>query len=168
MAQEISGSIKVTLRHDYKNVLQLTSVLDSLTKQVDKSFANGTGANQAQHVWHDKRTLNAGASDNLDLTSLANAFGNLTLSKVKAIFVNILTTTSNYRLNIGGASTNAWSAFVADATDKVVVGAGSPFLWVSLVDGGTVDSTHKVLKIENPSAGAVQYEIWILGNGSIA
>jgi hypothetical protein len=59
---------------DARMPLNWASVLD---------LANGTGANQANQLFHDQRSLAAGASENLDLAgSLIDAFGRVITLRV--------------------------------------------------------------------------------------
>ncbi len=53
------------------------------------TFADGTGANQANMIWADQRTLSASATEDLDLAGgLTNVFGAaLTFTKIKAIII---------------------------------------------------------------------------------
>lgn len=168
MSQTILGDISVVWNHTYVNALDLNNVTDKLAKTVKKSFTNGSGANKAQAVWTDSRSLLTTTSETLDLNALVNAFGTLSLSKVKAIMIYPTTATAGYRLLVSAGASNGWSACFGDASDVLRVDAGSPALLTSFVDGWTVDGTHKTIKIENPSGGTVAYEILILGEGTVA
>lgn len=172
MAITLSGSVKHTPTFTYVNTLDAQTVTAAVaaTTARTQSYTNGTGANQAQHVWIDERSLLTTASETLDLTALAGgAFGTITAAKVKELWIDMLTTNTGYRLLVGAAATNAFDEPFdgdAEATGKVMAGGywhtGSP------VDGMTVDSTHKSLKISNPSGGTVNYRITIVCTGSNA
>ncbi len=168
MGQTISGSLVVQYKQTYTNTLDIEAVTSSLTKSITKSFTDGTGASKAQAAWTDIRSLATTTSEDIDLTALTNAFGDLAFTSVKLLIINVLTATTGYRLLVGGASSNAWSAFVDDPSDIVHIGAGSAFVITDWIDGLDVDSTHKVLKVENPSGGTVQYEIIVLGEGAVS
>ena len=164
------ASLKIILDHAVLNALDLNSIPDALNKSYSSAYTNGTGASKAQEVWHDKRTLLTTANEELDLTALAGgAFGTYNFSKIKALVIHVNTVTSGYRLEIGGAASNAFSAFVKDPSDiDLCAASGTKILIDSPIDGATVDSTHKMLKINNPSGGTVEYEIWILGEGTVS
>lgn len=168
MGQTTTGSVEIIWNHSYTNAQDLNSVLDALKKNIKVTLANGTGANKAQHVFTDKRSLLTTVSEEIDLKTLTNAFGTLAITKIKAILINPITATTGYRLLVGGAAANAFSACFADPSDKVRVDSGSPLLLSSFVDGWTVDATHKLLKIENPSGGTFEYEILIFAEGALA
>ena len=75
----------------YSRVVRLDLGTVALPIDVQASIAldNGTGANQADKVFTDTRTVTTGATDSLDLAgSLTDAFGaTITLARVKAILV---------------------------------------------------------------------------------
>ena len=168
MGQTFTGNLDIRFRQAYTNVLDLESPISSLDEKIAKAWTNGTGSGKAQASWSDIRSILTTANEELDLTALANAFGTLTIAKVKMLIINPVTATTGYRLLVGGAAANAWSAFLADPSDIVRVDSGSPLVLTSLIDGWTVDATHKMLKIENPSGGTFEYQIIIVGEGSVA
>lgn len=170
MSQNIAGSIKCQVNHTYNNVLDLSTVADTLAKVYTDAFTDGTGANKAQIVFHDKRSLLTTTTEEIDLAGvLVNAFGVATFTKVKAILINVNTVTAGYRLMIGGAAANAFETWVGAAGDIIKIGAGGFLALSSPVDGYVVTGgTADLLKIDNPSGGTVEYDIWIIGEGSIA
>jgi len=165
-----SARMSVQVKHTYKNALDLNDVTDDLTKSYVDTLSNGTGANKAQVVFHDRRSLLTTATEELDLAgTLVNAFGVVTFTKIKEIVIKVNTVTAGYRLLVGGAASNAFETFVGAAGDIIKIGAGGILALSSPVDGYVVTAnTADLLKIDNPSGGTVEYEIWIVGEGSIA
>ena len=128
-------------------------------------FTDGTGANQADIVWMDERTLAASASEDLDLAGvLTDAFGStVTAAEVVAILVT-------------AAAGNTNSVVIGDATAPVPLFAGTNptfsvkpggFFFVAApaaaglltVGAGTTDD----LKLANSSSGtSVTYTIAVL------
>jgi hypothetical protein len=131
------------------------------------ALASGTGADQADLIYHAQRTLVASASEDLDLSGvLADPFGTtLTFARIKGLVVVAAAANTNNVL-VGGAATNAFINWVSDATDKVVVRPGAVFALFSgsatayAVTAGTGD----LLRIANSGAGSsVTYDIAIIG-----
>jgi hypothetical protein len=172
MAITLSGTLKTTPSVTYAQSLDAQTVTATVAASTvrTQSYATGTGANQAQHIWIDERSLATTTSETLDLTALAGgAFGTITAAKVKEIIVELLTTTAGYRLLVGAAASNAFDApFSGDATAVAYVGAGGHLHLSNPVDGYVVDGTHKSLKIENPSGGTASYRITVICTGSNA
>lgn len=169
-----SGKITVSFRDILKNVLDLTELTDDLNKTWTQSFASGTGADQAQIHWHDQITLNSGASLTLDLDTTAqggdqycnNGFGDCKFTKVKAVLVKLSTATAGYKLEVGGAL-NPVPLF-KDTSDIAIVQAEGFLLLTAPVDGVAVTAgTGDLLKLNNPSAGAVTFDIVLIGTGTV-
>lgn len=150
----------------------LTSALDlqtrtaplNITKSV--SLTNGTGANQANQVWADQRTIAASATDSIDLAgSLTDAFGAaLTFARVKAVLVQAASTNVN-NVNVTRPASNGAPLFLA-AGDGIPVRPGGLFLWVAPdVTGVAVTAgTGDLLDVVNSAAGSsVVYDIVVIG-----
>jgi hypothetical protein len=132
-------------------------------------FANGTGANQADLLWADERTIAASSSEDLDLAGvLTDAFGaTITAAEVVAIF-------------IFADADNTNNVVVGDATSPVpLFGGTNPTVSVKpggffcigapnaagqfSVGAGSTDD----LKIANSSSGSpVTYQIAILARSA--
>lgn len=131
------------------------------------SFANGTGANQANAGFADIRTLTASATENLDLSgALLDAFGNtLLFTKIKAMVVLAASTNTNDVL-VGGAASNGFITPFADATDVIKVKPGGLAVLVAPDANGyaVTAGTGDILKVAN-SAGStsVTYTIILIG-----
>ena len=133
------------------------------------SLTDGTGADKAQIVFADTRTLGASASEDLDLAgSLEDNFGQvLTFTKVKSILIKADDDNSE-NIVLGGASSNAFSGPFADATDKLNVEPGATHLLTAPDDGWTVtDGTGDLLAVAAGASGG-SYTIVIVGEGSAA
>jgi hypothetical protein len=170
MSNALAGTIRAIMSVNFDNALDLTTVRDALSQTFSNTFTDGTGANKAQVMWHDQRTLATTTGEDLDLAgSLSCAFGTVTFTKVKVLLVYVTTTTAGYTLQVGGAAANQMINWVVDATDKIVVGAGGMLLLTSPVDGYAVTAaTGDLLKVYNPSGGSVVYDIVVIGEGSVA
>jgi hypothetical protein len=150
-----------------------TNPLDLVTGRAPLDFAasialgSGTGANQADRVWSDSRTLAASTTEDLDLAGvLVDAFGaTITLARVKGLIIRAAAGNTN-PVVVGGAASNGFVGWVADATDKVnvrpggVLGLFAPDSAGYPVTAGTAD----LLRIGNGGAGtSVTYDIVIIG-----
>lgn len=146
--------------------LDLSTPTDALDYTQRISLTSGTGANQADMMWHDTRTLAASASENIDLAgSLTGAFGTtLTFARIKGLVVAAASGNTN-DVQVARGSSNGFTMFLA-ASDGFLVKPGGHFSWWApgatgvAVTAGTGD----ILTITN-SAGStsVTYDIVILG-----
>lgn len=138
-----------------------------VTLDYSQLLASGTGANQASNVFYDVRTITASSSENLDLAgTLTNAFGvTLTFTKIKAVIIHASSANTN-NVQVGGAASNGWVAWVADATDIVSVKPGGTLIWIApdASGGAVVAATGDILKVANSSSGtSVIYDVTIIG-----
>jgi hypothetical protein len=165
--------MSLTSRLVVSTVATLTSALDLATGTVPLALqqsielASGTGANQADRIWHDERTLTASSSENLDLAgSLADAFGTtITFARIKAIVVGAASANTN-NVQVGGAASNAFVNWVANSSDIVNVPPGAVLALIA--PGATAfpvtAGTGDILKIANSGAGTgVTYDIVLIG-----
>lgn len=143
----------------------LSTALDKLSKRASVSLTSGTGDGQANMIWHDRRTLAASATEDLDLAaSLISAFGaTLTFTKIKGIFV-IASSANTNAVRVQRAAANGVPLFLA-AEDGLDVLPGGFFAHVGPGAGVTVTAaTGDLLTITNSSSGTpVTYDIVIIG-----
>ncbi|MER5769556.1 hypothetical protein [Streptomyces sp. NPDC001985] len=146
----------------------LTVSEDKLAFRRAVHLASGTGAGKADRVYHDRRSLAASASEDLDLAGvLLDAFGTMiTFVRVKGIFVAAADTNSN-NVIIGNATSNAWSSLLG-ATGTITLRPGASIGAMAGVADATgyavTTGTADLLKIANSAAGSsVSYDIVIVG-----
>ena len=164
---DVSGSLDVPYLITATKALDLTTVRDALSWTDKTTISDGTGANQADLIWHDQRTLASGANEELDLAgSLSDAFGDtVTFAKIKAMLITNPDTAST--LKVGGAASNAWATWVANSTDIIVIRPGGRF-YIEAPDANgyaVTAGTGDKLKILHgaESSIAINYKIAILG-----
>lgn len=151
----------------------LTGTADMGTPQQDfiEAFSiaitSGTGADQANNVFADQRSIAASSSEDLDLAGgLVNALGaTLTFTAIKAILIQALTTNGG-NITVGGAAANGFVGPFGDATDTIVLGAGD-FAMItrrSAAGMAVTAGTGDLLKVANSDgAAAGLYRIILIG-----
>ena len=163
LATDISIQVIATLTKAF----DLVTGSVPLNKRTLISLATGTGASQADKIFHDQRTLAASATEDLDLAGgLTDAFGDtITFVRIKGLLVVAAAANTNNVL-VGGAAANQFINWVSDATDKVVVRPGGALL-VAAPDATAyvvTAATGDLLRIGNGAAGtSVTYDIVLLG-----
>ena len=149
------------------SALDLSTPTDELARDYTINLGDGNGANQANQVFHDQRTLAASATEELDLAGvLANPLGQtITFTKIKALLIRAAATNVNDVL-IGGAASNAFASPFGDATDVVKVRPGGTLLLVAPDSNGyaVTAGTGDKLKVANSAAGSgVTYDVVLIG-----
>ena len=148
------------------DALDLSTVRDPLDYTFRDSLSSGTGADQADMLWHDTRTVNASSNEDLDLAgSLVNGLGDTqTFVQLKGIVIAAAAgNTNNVRLT-RPASTGV-PLFLA-ASDGIDIRPGGLFVWYDPGDGGVAvgAGSSDLINIANSSSGtSVTYSIIIIG-----
>lgn len=164
----VNADLNLRLRWSQQDALSLSNVNDSSSLNATVEMPDGVGAGQVNALWHDERELPATDEDDLDLTDLArNIFGGDVPSDfetIKLIQIVNLSTTAGDDLVIGAAPSDPFIGPLGGATDTVECPAGAPLTLAKPRDGWAVTSGAKILRIANPTANPITYQIVILGN----
>lgn len=172
MADTLTSGIQAKIDWSFGEALDLSTVRDAASLEFNKSLADGTAVDTADKVWHDTRSITAGANDDLDMTALTHSiFGStvtISFAKIKAILIVNNSTTSGDELRIDTSVAAALlTPFASSATTKVEIGADSALLLSSKKDGWAVtNTTADIIRIHNPNAGTVSYSIVIIGTSA--
>lgn len=166
MSLEALVSVLVRARQTGSNDLSNPAV--DLNKKYLREFADGAGAGQANKLFTDRRQLAASASESLDLAGgLTDGLGaTLTFAEIKGLLIQAHESNANTLL-IGGAASNAFINWVADATDVMVLKPGGLLLLLAPDAAGyaVTPGTGDLLKIANGGGStAVDYDIIIIGD----
>lgn len=136
------------------------------------TLTNGTGANQADVIWCDTRTLAKASAEALDLAGgLTDVFGTaLTLARVKGLLVSAAaanTSAITVKSVVAGPPATGFATWLVADGDGVSVRPGGTLLLIApdatayAVTAGTGD----LLTVANPDAdNAAIYTIAIIGS----
>ena len=172
MADTLALDIKASIQWLFEESLDLSTLVDSAKLEYLAGLSDGTGAAQADKIWHDSRSLAASSADALDLTSLTQSIHGSTVTiafaKIKAILIHNLATTPGEDLLLDSSVTNGiLTPFNGSATSKVEVPADSPLLLVNRQSGWAVTAgTGDVLRIVNDGVGSIDYKIVLVGTSA--
>lgn len=164
----VNTQISVQVIAEQTNPADLSTPTDPLTLIRTLSLVNGTGANQADRIFHDTRTITASATDSLDLAGvLTDKFGStLTFAKLKALIVAASSANTN-NVVVTRPATNGVPLFSA-AGDACPVLPGGHFWWMAPGAGVTVTATTgDLIDMVNSGGGSsVIYDVVILGTSA--
>ena len=136
-----------------------------ISETLGLTLTDGDGANEADGLWVDNRTLADAATEELDFYdgTLTDAFGNsLVFATLKMIYVRNNSTDAN--LEIGGAASGALLLFDNTSDILALRPGGEFFMSAPNVTGiVTIGSPH--LKMTHSGAGtsALDYDIIVAG-----
>ncbi|MGE3406807.1 MAG: hypothetical protein AB7I37_08340 [Pirellulales bacterium] len=172
MPTTLACELRASLAWLFQDALDLSTVSDASKLDYSQSLANGVAADQADQIWHDQRTVAAGADDDLDLTALASSFFggsiSISLAQLKGLLLVNTSSTAGDKLRLDSSVANACTGpFGGSASSQIEVGADSPLLLASKKDGWPVTGgSGDILRIHNPGGNAITYKIVLVGTSS--
>lgn len=135
-----------------------------------QSLSYGTTSGKADIICCAEISLSATTAATYDLytgTDIKDLFGGTAaFRKVKAVVVEIRSGGDASGVAIGGAASNAWAGFFADATDKALIFPSGPPYVAGSPAGVAVGSSTKSLKVENLGAVAVVLRVYLAGTSA--
>jgi hypothetical protein len=165
----LDTKLSVALTANQTSPLDLVSRSAPLSVGFRKALTNGTGANQANLVWSDQRTIAASGNDDLDLAgTLTDAFGaTITFARIKTLMIKAADTNVN-NVVVGGAS-STFATWVTGTNPAVLVRPGG-LLVLSASDAtayAVTATSADTLRITNGGAGtSVVYDIILIGSSA--
>lgn len=178
------GPFKSTSKPDWTFVKTFSSgatVKDINTFLAERNYTNGSGNNQADELWHDRRSVSPSTTaDLLDLHgTLLNGFGDtVDFKAIKEFWIwnrgvedptGTFTPTDGEDLLIGGAAANPWTSWInGGATDKVRIRSGGLLHLSAPMDGfGVGAGDGDILQVawdgSVASGGDIGYDILLAG-----
>lgn len=172
----LSASIGLTLNISAATTQDFgTAVHEIIQSLALASLSTGSGLNQANYVFADRRSLNASTAENIDMYAPAvrDALGQtLTLSKVKALYIHNRggsTLSASDIVAVGGEGSAAtWnSPFSGSDSFEMSLEPDGKLVLISPSAAGyaVANTTNHLLKVENLNgAQAITYDIIIIGS----
>lgn len=163
-------NLNLTLTANYTSPLDLVTAEANHKIIASVLLASGVGADAADLMFSDQRTLGASANEDLDLAgSLVDAFGNtLTFVKIKVMMFKAAAANAN-NVEVGGAAATQFVNWVNAAADVLIVRPGGFFALAApdatayAVGAGASD----FLRVTNGAAGtSVTYDVVLIGTSA--
>lgn len=161
-----TGSMSMTVIGSLTGTVDFGSVGHNQNKSYKTSFANGTGASQANQIFSDQRSIAGSSNEDIDLAgALVDALGStVTFTSIKGIMISSASANGN-DIQLGAAATNQFFAFLGSNTDLVNIVPGGLFCITNPeADGYAVTAgTGDLLRITNTDSSTITYDIHIIG-----
>lgn len=166
MAETLTSRINISIAGTLANAIDLSTPVDDFVKTIALTWANGTGADQANRLFHDTRTLSTGANEDLDLVgSLTDGLGQtFSPARFKLLLIyNKPANTTNLTIKPGAANGIA-SPFGA-AAHAVTIPPGGIFLVAAPAAAAfaLTAGTGDLLNIANSAGASADYDIVVIG-----
>lgn len=149
------------------NQLDLVKAVAAMTWSKSGSLASGTGANQADRIFSDTRTIAASGTDDLDMAgTLTDPIGTvISLARVKLIAVYAYAANTNNVIMGGG--TNPITTIMGGTTPTLIIRPGGMVLLTApdATAYAVTAATADILRFANSGAGTtVTYDVVIIGS----
>lgn len=170
MATTLKTIVTAQIDAVYKNLLDLGTPTDSFLKKQKIELSNGTGANSADLMFHDQRTINASSNEDLDLAGgLTNPLtgASMTFVELRAVLIVAASANTN-NVRVTRPASNGVPLFLA-ASDGIDIPPGGAFMWTCPADGkvSVTAGTGDLINIANSSSGtSVTYDVVIVGTSA--
>ncbi len=169
MATTLKTVVTAQIEAQYRNLLDLSTPADPLLERIKIQLTNGTTADRADLLFHDRRTIAASSNEDLDLAgSLASPFGaTLTFVELRAVLIAASSANTN-NVRVTRPASNGVPLFLA-ASDGIDVPPGGVFLWSCPADGkvAVTAGTGDLINVANSSSGSsVTYDVVIVGTSA--
>jgi hypothetical protein len=169
MATTLRTIVTAQIETTFKNLLDLSTPVDTLSKRTKIELDNGTSSSQADLSFHDQRTLAASGTEDLDLAgSLAGPFGaSQVFVELRAILISASSANTN-NVRVTRPAANGVPLFLA-ASDGIDIPPGGVFLWSCPADGkvSVTAGTGDLITITNSSSGtSVTYDVVLVGTSA--
>lgn len=168
-AASLTSRIEVKVTGTLSNPLDLApegSVEAKVLSQVIQDFANGTGANQANVIWSDRRTLTASTTEDLDFAGggLTDAFG-AAIAPTKIRMVLVVSASSNVQNITLFGDANSVPLLNTAATTVTLQPKGVYLFTAPTAAGVTVTATTgDIIQVANGAGVSVTYDIIVIGS----
>lgn len=163
-AQTLSVNFFATLN----NLLDLQSASSALSYAASIGQSNGNGANQADRIFTDTRTIAASGTDDLDVNAggLIDPLGNVfTVLRLKLIIVKAYAANTNNV--VMGVGTNPITTILGGTTPTLNIRPGGLCVLAApdATAYGVTAATADVLRFANSGAGtSVTYDLILVGS----
>lgn len=167
MSDQLAVDLRCRLGWMLRDASDLATVADISQLEYARTFSDGVATDEADAIWHHSGELSGGATDEWSLDALPRSvFGGeieISLAKVKLVFLVNLGASAADSLQLQGGSDHPWTAPFG-ATGLAQAPADSCLLLTNRRTGWTVTpGVADTLSVYNPGLAPVGYQLVIVG-----
>lgn len=171
----LTTDLRLSLRGVLTGVADYGTPTSAPDLTVAYSTTDGTGANQADIIWLDERTVATGASDDIDLAPITNAVG-VSQTPVEIVGIIIINApksgvANTTNLTVGVGTNPVTPAFLGGTTPTVgpIRPGGIFMIWNSenaAGYGAVTATTADILRVTNSAGASATYQIAFVGRSA--
>jgi hypothetical protein len=161
LTDRLTGAYRSWFQFERVKTQAVGSVRNEDRTQASYNLSPGSGAGQADLAYAATRTVPANSADEFDLQDLEQTTLGVTVPFIfqRARLVRLVnrSTTAGRRLFVGADPGNPTTRYAAE------VGPGSEWTAVNYLDGWQVTPANSIIRVANPNAAAVDYDLYVVG-----
>jgi hypothetical protein len=166
LTDSLTGQVRTAISWTRLDTQEVGSITNRKTANATYNITDGDGPGEADLVFADSRTIPANTIESFDLLNLTQQALGVTVPfvfrQLRAIRVVNTTTTSGRRLLVGVDPGRPTVVYAAE------VGPGSEWFSINQTDSWEVTEANSVIRIANPNAASVTYELYLFGTSTAA
>lgn len=166
LTDSLSGQFRTSMQWTRTDTQEVGTVVNRKSAAGTYTLTDGDGPGEADLVFADSRTIPANTIEEFDLLNLTQqALGvtvPFTFRQLRAIRVVNTSTTAGRKIRVGVDPGRPTVVYAAE------VGPGSEWFSVNQTDGWRVTEDNSVIRISNPNAASVTYELYLFGTSVAA
>jgi hypothetical protein len=161
ITDRLTGAYRSWFQFERVKTQAVGSVVNEDRRQASYNLLPGAGPGQANLAYAATRSIPANSADEFDLQDLEQTTLGVTVPFIfqRARLVRLLnrSTTAGRRLFVGADPGNPTTRYAAE------VGPGSEWTAVNYLDGWQVTPANSIIRVANPNAASVDYDLYVIG-----
>jgi hypothetical protein len=161
ITDRLVGSFRSWFAFERVKTQAVGSVVNENRTQATYNILAGTGPGQANLAYAATRTIPANSADEFDLRDLEETTLGVTVPfrfrRVRLVRLRNRSALAGRRLLVGADPGNPTTSYAAE------VGPGSEWTAVNQIDGWTVTPSNSIVRVANPSAASITYDLYAIG-----
>lgn len=157
----LTATLRTTLTWNRTETQELGTIRQRATRTTNYTISDGSDAGEADLVFTDTRTINAGLVEVIDLLNLTQQTLGVavpyTFRQVRVCRVVNNETAAGRRILVGADPGRPTVVYASE------IGPGSEVTVVNRTDAWRVTADNSLLRIANPNAVSVSYSIYLVG-----
>jgi len=161
ISDRLTGAFRSWFQFERVKTQAVGSVVNEDRRQASYNLLPGAGPGQADLAYAATRSIPANSADEFDLQDLEQTTLGVTVPFIfqRARLVRLFnrSTTAGRRLFVGADPGNPTTRYAAE------VGPGSEWTAVNYLDGWQVTPANSIIRVANPNAASVDYDLYVIG-----
>ncbi len=167
MATTTNAVLRGSIYWIQRDTQNLSTFIDSGEIGINLGLDSGSGESQVSQVFYETRTLPVNGTITYDLTDLSRTIlgstVDISFTKIRGLVIRNKNTESSDIISLTATGTNALTEIVHGFSGDTLIYPQSSLSIFRPVDGFTVDSSHKIIKVNDLYGYGASYDIVILG-----